>query len=407
MNTKAFFAQATYLRKPEYVVLTELIEKNGKKYIQKSPIYPQGKAHIKNIYKNHGLIHSIFDSIALPNIEEKGDKVLIEYIDSPNLESEIEYFLMEGNIHRANEIVSQFVNFIKHIPSISYDVYNSSEFVDHFDPLKKHDLKRPVDCLQLGLYDTNIDNFIYKEGQYYFIDFEYLFKFQIPKDYLLLRAVYYTSVRLARLISALASPEFECANIFDNVLIPVDWLSPLKHSPKMFLQMLDYEKNILSKLIANYSNTHIETTINDYLTNPTVTYPISRDPTQFQETIGRINRISQSKKDAELAIAELQRQLDKLESGNQVLVKQLSDEKQTVKELQEVIAEKDILTPGLHSELETMNAKYDKKSFQILERIESTRFAQNRHLRIFLRNCVSVLVIEYRFLRNIKKKIFK
>lgn len=390
MDTNILFAQASYLRKPQYIVLTKLIEKNGKKFIHKSPIYPEGKKHIQQILRNHKLIQTTFKSLTLPSIQEDGNSIFIEYIEKPNLESQIESFLIEGQLEEANSIIKDFIKDIQSIPSKSVNPYNSPGFSEMFDPSRSNYSNKKIDCIHPGLFDINLDNFILHNSKYYFIDFEWIFDFPIPKDYLILRSIYSVCVRLKRHILALASEEFPCINIYHDVLIPLPWISSLKHSPKIFQQVLDFEENLQSNLITAYSPRH--TPIINYLNKPYVTHPTNEDISRFQETIKQIKNINRSKRDPILMLADLHKKTELLESENDNLSKQLLEAEKTIKEFEGTITGMQSQILNSQMEIDALKNKYDKKSYQILEKLESTKIAQFKPLRIFVRKTTSLFI---------------
>jgi len=359
---KVLFTQAEYRRKKEFTILTTLNEENGNKYITKEAIYPEGKKYIQSIYDNYKLLKDHNNKFELPSTTLQKDVLKTEYIDGPNLAANIEKLLIEGQIQKANEQVAEFIKFLNSIPTKKTDPYKSRTFVSLFDPKHKHEKKIDVECWYPGFHDINFDNFVKKSGDYYFVDFEWCFDFPIPRDYLILRSVFYLSLKLGRIINGMVSDKLPCVSFFPNVLTPVEWINQTNHSNSNLQQMFDYEHNIFSRKIRNYEQ--FPEVIDEYMENIFTT-----------------------------AISTNQHKVINLQSQVTSLTIDLENER-------EIREGKDIEIQGLNQKIESMEqyinflsskyAKFDTKVYRMFEKLESTKIAQFRPLRKVVRKILTI-----------------
>ena len=349
------FSQAEYNRKKEFTVLTQLLSENVEKFVTKQAIYKEGEEYINKIFDNYKLLNKKIQTFKLPKTILVGNVLKSEYIDEPNLASQIENLLIEGKIGEANNKVKEFIDFLNTIPIVNDNPYNYPEFIRQFDPKKEHLIKIATDCWFPGFHDVNFDNFIKKVNDYYFVDFEWVFEVAIPKDYLILRSIFYLSVKLNRIIAGLISEEFKCVSFFPNVLTPFDWLNQTNHSLSDIQRMFDYEFNIFSSKFRNFNK-----------------YP--KIPKDFNKTI-----FTDPVKPNEHEITVVQTQ-------NDLLSKKVGDLEEELVNIKKQLQETADINQKTSEHLDYLNQKYSKynrKAYRIFENFETSRVGQSRMLKTF------------------------
>lgn len=368
---KTHFAQAQYNREKKYAVLTKLVSNNSERYITKEAVFPEGADHIESIFRNYELLSNSSHKFLLPKTVLKKDILWIEYIEGINIESQIERLLFEGNIEEANKLVSEVIEFLESFPVIEDNPYNYPKFVSQFDPKKVYKGKNDITCLKPGFYDINFDNIIKKNQKYYFVDFEWCFEYPLPKEYLLLRTIFYLSLKLKRRIHSMTSPEFKCYNFFYDTYVPVEWLNKIPHSAEKFQKMLDYEYTLLSSIFIHYPK--LEKIKNNYK-------KFIKDTPYYspgESIFSLINTIENDKKE----IAQLKSSIH----SNNI----------TIDTLQKSVKSKDEVIENHYKhieELREINSRYQTSSYKTLETIEKTKIAQFRPLRIMIRKTLSLLL---------------
>ncbi|HRO65387.1 MAG TPA: hypothetical protein PKU78_04160 [Candidatus Dojkabacteria bacterium] len=367
---KTHFAQAQYNRERKYTVLTKLISNDSEKYITKEAVFPEGTNHIESIFTNYQLLSKSSHKFLLPKTEIKNQVLWTEFIDGTNIESKIESLLFKGDIVEANKLVSEVIEFIQTFQVVQDNPYNYPDFVSQFDPKKVYKEKDNISCLKPGFYDINFDNIIRKDNKYYFVDFEWCFEYPLPKEYLLLRTIFYLSLKLKRRIHSITSPKFKCYNFFHDIYVPVEWLKNTPHSAQMFQKMLDYEYNLLSKIFISYPKLEkIKKSYKKFVKDTPYNSPV-------ESILSLTNTIENDKKE----IAQLQSSID----SNNI----------TINTLQRSVKSKDVIKNHYKhiEELREINRKYQTRSYKTLEKLEKTKIAQFRPLRIMVRKALSLII---------------
>lgn len=368
---KTLFAQADYNREKKYTVLTKLISENRTKYVTKEPVFPEGDEHINAIYQNYLLLSKSSHKFELPSTKLLGNVLKLEFIDGTNIESLIEEFLMKGKISDANSLVGEIITFLNSFPVVKDNPYIYSDFILQFDPKKLYFEEKKIDCWKPGFHDINFDNIIRKNDKYYFVDFEWCFEYPLPKEYLLLRTIFYLSIKLKKRIQLMTSPEFRCLNIFDDIYIPIEWLKGITHSADKFQKMLDYEYNLLSSIFIYYPK--LEKIKKNYETS------IIESPLIVPGD----------------SISVLMNTLDKNKEEITHLKSQLASSISNINTLQSSLKSKDEMIMSHNKnieELREINRKYQSYSYKIIERFEASKIAKFKPLRILLRKSFSLLI---------------
>lgn len=386
--TKVLFSQRHYERRREYSLETKIIDKQGTIEIIKTPLFPEAEAHINNIIDNHALIKKGFASFQLPKIRKDSEKLIIEHIDGKTLESDIEYLLIHGKYDQIVKEIEDFIQFINSIDTKKVNPYLSEEFVKTFDPEKKHYSDKSVDCWMPGIFDINFDNFIKKENKYCFIDFEWCFDFPVPRDYMLLRAILYLSIKLRSYLATMASPTLPCYNIYQDTLIPVSWLEKVNHSYEDFQQIVDYDNQIIGMRYLTSSPT-VGPIREDY-SERIVTFPLNKDISDIQSSIDLVNkyRILHGTSDPVAKAALLTQEVNSLRSKLQEKEEYIEDKNIHISNLDELVLQKTEHVEILQKENKELNifkTRNNTLSHQFLNKIEALPLANNRYIRTFLR----------------------
>lgn len=354
---KVLFAQGQYSRSKEYAIKTQLIEKSGRLTIVKAPLFAEGEQHIRDIFETYNKFKNVETSFKLPLTILKDNTIEIEFIEGANLESRIEEFLFEGKLDDANKLVSKFIKFLDSLSTIEIDPYLSPEFIRDFDPTQKYNSGEKIACWERGFYDLNFDNIIENYGKYYLIDFEWYFPYPLPKHLMLLRSIFYLSIKLGSLIQRMVSEDFPCYNYYNDLYIPVAWLDLIPHKNLSVQVLLDYEYSLISQIYI--SPTRPEKVRNDsssqIVTSPSV--PTFKDIDFYNREIDTLN----------LSIASLS--------------EIVSNQSKEMGELNSKIEAQSEILRDSQQERDSLILRYSGKRYLIADKIAGSRLAQIRPLR--------------------------
>ena len=115
-------------RSKKYQVKTEIIRKDGKEYVKKSPIYKEGKEHIYDIYKNAEHLQGVYmrnKKVEICHSEMSGDNIVFDYVHGKSYE---QYFGEICERREKTEILSALKQFYQIISSMAdRNVFNKTE----------------------------------------------------------------------------------------------------------------------------------------------------------------------------------------------------------------------------------------------------------------------------------------
>lgn len=219
---KIFFSQSNLSRKPEFQITTKMIEEKNKVFVRKEIAHPQAIEFHNQMVKNESLIKKILVNVKLPKIINKENQFTdFEYLNYPSLEYLIEQSLIIGDFQKAEALYLTFLDFINKQPVSLYDFLDNNKFSFIFGRPYKINIKKNAG-LKVGILDFNLDNLLFnsQNKKIYLIDWEWVFDFPIPKNFVIFRSLFYLSVHLQSIIKTLCSVNFPCIEIIKNFYVP-------------------------------------------------------------------------------------------------------------------------------------------------------------------------------------------
>ena len=190
---KTIFAKYNSERLPKYQIVTKIVEDNNKKrYAIKEPLCEEAQEHINNIYKNYELLKSNYDiNLVKPTKVESG--LLFEMAEGSSLENILLHAINNNDEEKFQKYINNFLNLLD---SMIYkrDVMfePSKEFEEVFG---RWNIDEPQDIIKVANIDMIFGNiFVNEKDEFTFIDYEWVFDFEIPKKFVIWRslAIFFT-----------------------------------------------------------------------------------------------------------------------------------------------------------------------------------------------------------------------
>lgn len=188
---KVLYTKYSSQRRKKFRISTSIIEDNGENYVVKRPLYPEGKMHMKNMLEKYAeekkKLTQIGWDIVQGELYENGE-VRFPYVKGERLEDVIEHFVELNDYESAVKII---LNFNKSILESSYilDFQFNSGFQKIFGNLTLDDYH--LHAFDLSNIDMVYSNFIVNDSNYILIDYEWIFDFQIPIEFILYRSLFH------------------------------------------------------------------------------------------------------------------------------------------------------------------------------------------------------------------------
>lgn len=187
---KVIFTKYSNDRNADYNIKTSIMEdEEGSRYVYKTGASDGGKKHIRNIYEKSQRLQDMFsDSIFEINKGEmEDDSLLLEYVEGETLEDTLDGYLASGNYDAFTALIKKY----------AYEMRKNA--VSKFVPCEEYYRifgKAAVDTANCGAMspcdiDMIFPNIIDANGKWTVIDYEWVFNFPVPVDFVLFRAIYY------------------------------------------------------------------------------------------------------------------------------------------------------------------------------------------------------------------------
>lgn len=176
-----------------FKIKTVIYEEDKQKRVQKSCISNLGKTHIENIYKNYQILSSVnkYEDIKINQASYHDNTIEFEYIEGETLTK----LLNEAVKKREYETFKIILENYKRILILGQPI---EEFVitEEFEKLfGKISFPRSMRAIRYTNIDLSFDNIIMNDILNVY-DYEWVFNFSIPLEYIIYRAIKYYLVQL-------------------------------------------------------------------------------------------------------------------------------------------------------------------------------------------------------------------
>lgn len=188
-NEDIHFAHYRRGCKKEYQTRTTLLNIGGNRLIDKSYLCKIERKYdiLKNMAEWSVLLQKEYPNVNYlsPTLSKEGTSLQYEFIDGMNLEDEVGQL-----VYNTKKMIKKYKELIK-----KYFAYNS-EWEEDFVITDKYKVifgeicvSTPEKSLKITNIDMALQNMILKNGKVYCFDFEWLFDFPIPYEYVIYRSV--------------------------------------------------------------------------------------------------------------------------------------------------------------------------------------------------------------------------
>lgn len=204
-TNKVLYAKYNRLRKPEFQISTRIVD-GDTKYVEKKALRKEAQKHISNLEKNYEFLNALYlksnkkFAKVLP-VELIDDKAKFAFVKGESLEKKIHSSVTKYHTSREN-IINTCKETIERIyPS---DVKNkevvntfvkTTEFEEIFGKYadnQDYEKLTGMKCLSVSNVDCIFSNFVVNsDNELICLDYEWVFDFPIPLDYLKYRTLYY------------------------------------------------------------------------------------------------------------------------------------------------------------------------------------------------------------------------
>ena len=182
------FSKYSNERGRSFAIRTEILEEDGKRWLEKTWMYPEGKAHVLNMVKWNQKLDQMYGQIPfVSNKCEAGENcVRLEYLEGETLTEYLDDLLEKGRIKEAENIFTDYLCKVQKIHGVTPFTV-TEEFKKVFGNVQLPD---GLTCSAVTNIDMICDNVVLT-SPYTLLDYEWTFDFPVPCEFVLYRIIHY------------------------------------------------------------------------------------------------------------------------------------------------------------------------------------------------------------------------
>lgn len=186
---RVIFAKTTDDRCKRFQIYTKIVEESGVRSVIKGSVYPDGREHIEKIYKNYLSLKSFRSAFFhIVPCELKDGEVIFPYVKGKQLSACFFEAARDGNREAFTDLLRQYIRLIT-ICEENKTVFDETEkFRDVFGKVSGLE-DRPA--FRVSNIDSDVDNIVFLNGEMSIYDYEWVYDFPIPADFVLYRNLQY------------------------------------------------------------------------------------------------------------------------------------------------------------------------------------------------------------------------
>ena len=188
---KTLYAKYTRIRNPKFQTVTRIIEENQLKYVEKAALTSAAKEHIQSFKQKAQSLDKLYQNIRPCKVVTNGNTAQFDYFAGTTMGA-----LLEKDMQTPDNLIIHINNCLENIYSFPAEqlikFYPSEQFESIFGQYKE--LENCIAVCGADL-DMNFDNFIIQNNNIYAIDYEWVFDFPIPVEYIKFRTAYLFHVK--------------------------------------------------------------------------------------------------------------------------------------------------------------------------------------------------------------------
>jgi SAM-dependent methyltransferase len=182
-------------RLPKYQTETSiLLQKDSQLTAIKRAITPQAIEHIKSISSNYELLNRHYNNIGLVKSRLVNEQIIFDHINGKTLNQ----LLLEATLKRdktlLGNLLANYINIARTSVPTKSGYYKSN--ADFFAVFGQHLELEQTEYSEIANIDLCFSNIILdKNNNYHVIDYEWVFDFSIPVNYVIFRSLFYFSLQ--------------------------------------------------------------------------------------------------------------------------------------------------------------------------------------------------------------------
>ena len=177
-------------RNREFAARTEILEDaEGKRSVRKTPLYPEGKAHVTGLVEKYHRLESDYETVGLAcnRAEADGDSVRLEYLTGESLEEHLDALLDRKKTEEAEKLLKQYIEKVQTLPG-QESFCMTEDFKKVFGDTQGLETMAAVSNANIDMVCQNV---MMEADRWTMIDYEWTFFFPVPVAFLVYRVLHY------------------------------------------------------------------------------------------------------------------------------------------------------------------------------------------------------------------------
>ena len=185
---KVLYAKYNSNRKKEYQIKTTIYDDNGKRYVQKEALTEDAKKHIKSMSDFYDNMSATYKGIELLQGKYLDGQVEYEYIAGKTVRD----ILVETlECETKEKFLSYFEELINKLFEVKGEMKRFAEDSRFIEVFGEANLTGELCSTDWTNIDLIFDNILFSNDKYICIDYEWVFDFPIPMEYVKYRSIFY------------------------------------------------------------------------------------------------------------------------------------------------------------------------------------------------------------------------
>lgn len=240
---KTLYTKLTRERNPKFQQVTKIFVENGQRKVSKASLCKEGQEHINRMYENYEYFLSNGKNLLCPT-KLKDNKIVFDFLTGNSLSKQ----LLECASDNDRDL------FIKLLYEFKQYVYNfgDSKELFHLTDDYKEVFGEVMPNQSVGAKHLNIDlifeNLIEIDHRYVTIDYEWIFDFVIPYEFVFFRAIYNFFINHSKELEGF----IEASTVYDLLGITSQDIEIFKEMDQNFLNYVYGKEYNYDKILLNY-----------------------------------------------------------------------------------------------------------------------------------------------------------
>nr|WP_295278917.1 hypothetical protein [uncultured Blautia sp.] len=186
--SQIIFSKYSNERDRRFAIRTDILEQDEKRWVTKTPLYPEGKEHISNMPKWNRTLDDLYKMAPFVSNKCQAEEghVKLEYLEEENLAEYLDALLGKGRKIEAEKVLLDYLENVRKIHSQKpFSVTEGFENV-----FGNVTMPENLTCADVTNIDMICDN-VLLTSPYTILDYEWTFDFPIPCEFILYRIIHY------------------------------------------------------------------------------------------------------------------------------------------------------------------------------------------------------------------------